>query len=146
MTTKRLLVLANSIKVENFSLDTNTAEVDDGAPSKEMSSGEVVDCDEKKAKSSSSHLSITLPCEAFRNASARYNITVVFMEDITSMTRCFLGILTPRLDAHQDCTTQNGNDTTTDDTFSTTARQKKIPCGRILRVDDDVLCQMLLGP
>ncbi|KAL3806436.1 LOW QUALITY PROTEIN: hypothetical protein ACHAXA_002807 [Cyclostephanos tholiformis] len=60
--------------------------------------GEVVklddDLENKPGSSSSSHLSITLPCKSYHDSSTRYNITIMLV-DAAPTKRCFLGILTP---------------------------------------------------
>ncbi|KAL9178433.1 hypothetical protein ACHAXT_003763 [Thalassiosira profunda] len=50
--------------------------------------------EEEEEPAGSSHLSITLPCRRFRGADARYNITIIYMDDLSS--KCFVGILTPQ--------------------------------------------------
>lgn len=115
---------------------------------------------------SPSHLSITLPCRAFPKSSTRYNITVVFMNEMASMKRCFLGILTPSAaechyhDVADDslltsscdgsrcspiqASCRNANDTP--ERNGTAGTWRDLPRGKILRVDDDLLCRILLGP
>jgi len=105
------------VEVENFPLDGH---------------------DDEKLSRSCSHLSITLPCKSFRNSSKHYNITVVFMNDIAAMKRCFLGILTPRMQA----ASAKERDVALNEHAAATPRH--MPCGKILRVDDDLLCQTLL--
>jgi hypothetical protein len=104
--------------------------------------------------SSSSHLSITLPCKAFRRSSVKFNITIVFMDDEYSRERCFLGLLTPQDTPNGwDDTSLSSNESNPSDMISSNpdegARDSstvpRLPCGKVLRVDDNVLCQMLLG-
>lgn len=103
--------------------------------------------------SDSSHLSITLPCRLFHGSSCRYNITIVFMDDLSS--RCFIGILTPSSTSmaesdesspelsHAD---QGEEETQVIKTADQSTMAKPIlPFGRMLRVYDDVLCQLIFG-
>lgn len=88
------------------------------------------DCLGKKSRSSSSsvsHFSITLPCKSFHNSSTRYHVTIVYMDDILAK-RCFLGILTPSMEKE-------------DPYYSST----KFTYGKVLRINDDFLCQLLFG-
>lgn len=113
----------------------------------------------KRQLSSASHLSITVPCKSFQKSSTRYNITVVFMHDIVSeKKRCFLGILIPialkqnankvvsslasQDEVRADVAVQEeiGVSTTKDPSLST----PHIPCGKVIRVDDNLLCRILL--
>jgi len=112
-------------KVENLSMNE---EIDPGTPVRGR---------QNQLKSYASHLSITVPCKPFRKSSISYNITVVFMDDIASNERCFLGILTPR-PTTQDVVRADSMETT-----SSTPR--RVPCGKIVRVDDNLLCRLLLG-
>ena len=88
------------------------------------------------------------------------------MNDDASMKRCFLGILAPRdrgcngdgeddgglggssrgshssVQASSDSTNMPGRDVVT----ATLPPRQELPCGRMLRVDDDLLCRVLLGP
>ena len=69
------------VEVENFSLDEQEEENDSLDEQEDESSSEVAEAavvDNEKVRSSSSHLSITLPCKLFRNSSTRYNITVSY--------------------------------------------------------------------
>jgi len=159
------------VEVENFSLDEQEETNDDSSEVAEASSLEVAEAavaDNEKLRSPS-HLSITLPCKLFRNSSTRYNITIVFMNYSASSKRCFLGILTPRVDecnisddgsltgssydsapsiqASSNSTNKtNANGVEHQDEVVVAAPRQELPCGRILRVNDDLLCQMLLGP
>ena len=143
-------------KVENLSMNE---EIDPGTPVRGR---------QNQLKSYASHLSITVPCKPFRKSSISYHITVshsmqlllqyrflascsqlyrkwqlktitkvVFMDDIASNERCFLGILTPR-PTTQDVVRADSMETT-----SSTPRH--VPCGKIVRVDDNLLCRLLLG-
>lgn len=176
------------------------------------------DLEKKSRPSSSSHLSITLPCKSFHKAKTQYNVTVrkyrdlflffchltfvinlttptsfskkILYVDAASMKRCFLGILTPRRTAPQreDCSngdidhesclsnggsfgaftstnapsnnlTRHAHDTKEQREGGTKQRIKSlteehgavgsaaqlphIPCGKVVRIDDDFLCQIL---
>lgn len=147
------------------------------------------DLEKKSRPSSSSHLSITLPCKSFHKAKTQYNVTILYV-DAASMKRCFLGILTPRRTAPQreDCSngdidhesclsnggsfgaftstnapsnnlTRHAHDTKEQREGGTKQRIKSlteehgavgsaaqlphIPCGKVVRIDDDFLCQIL---
>jgi len=99
------------------------------------------------SSSTTSHLSITLPCILFRNSTTRYNITVVYMNDIPSMKRCFLGIITPRhgSDDNDDTSLDSSSSSKEIPNSSSSSPLPRLPCGRILRVEDELLCRMLLG-
>mmetsp|Transcript_23764 Transcript_23764/g.40621 ORF Transcript_23764/g.40621 Transcript_23764/m.40621 type:complete len:316 (+) Transcript_23764:435-1382(+) len=111
------------------------------------------DGDKKESSSNAtSHLCITLPCKLFQNSSTRYNITIIYMNDISSMKACFLGILTPRSkgDYHDDssftsCESSTCPDNSKDKDILAAPREHSLPHGQIIRVDDGMLCQVLLG-
>lgn len=136
--------------VENFVL---------GGKQEDTSSDVEVDPNNGGESRQPSHLSITLPCRAFRNSSVLYNITVVFMNDDSSVERCFLGILTPRarsgntdddsLSSHASYVSSGASSNLAEEPNSTAGASDddmplQLPCGKILRVDDDVLCHLLL--
>jgi len=156
------------VEVETFTLDD---EKDGrGAVGSAMTLPTWKELHKKCARSSPiSHLSITLPCKLFQNCLTRYNITIVFMNDISSANTCFLGILTPRSNGKDgkddddssfksyDESTCNSVDATSDlvkksnaqlmhREVATHSQQHSLPCGKILRVNDGLLCLILVGP
>mmetsp|Transcript_27837 Transcript_27837/g.58806 ORF Transcript_27837/g.58806 Transcript_27837/m.58806 type:complete len:332 (+) Transcript_27837:508-1503(+) len=139
------------VEVETFTLDD---EKDGrGAVGSAMTLPTWKELHKKCARSSPiSHLSITLPCKLFQNCLTRYNITIVFMNDISSANTCFLGILTPRSkgDYHDDssftsCESSTCPDNSKDKDILAAPREHSLPHGQIIRVDDGMLCQVLLG-
>jgi hypothetical protein len=198
------------------SLEEEEEEVAESMTTTEMAGDD--DLEKKSRPSSSSHLSITLPCKSFHKATTQYNVTVrkyrdlflffcyltyvinlttstsfskkILYVDAASMKRCFLGILTPRRTApqredcsngdidHESCLSNGGSfgafastnapsnhltrhvhytkEQREDGTkqrikslteehgaAGSTAQLPNIPCGKVLRIDDDFLCQIL---
>lgn len=87
---------------------------------------------------------------------------VVFMDDIVSEDRCFLGILTPSAvsqDSNAVSSPPGSQDEVRDDVQVQEERERSssastklppstsylIPRGRVVRVDDNLLCRILLG-
>lgn len=132
--------------VEEFTLDES---------GRSSNAGETTTDGNKSTISSSSHLSITLPCRQLSHdlphLSTGYNITVVFMNATVSTKSCFLGIFTPRA-SDDDCSLSSGSIATEDSAVNGDDNQDvnesnvscHLPIGKILRVKDELLCQMLL--
>mmetsp|Transcript_29172 Transcript_29172/g.60532 ORF Transcript_29172/g.60532 Transcript_29172/m.60532 type:complete len:538 (+) Transcript_29172:81-1694(+) len=147
----------------------------------------------KKQKRKPSHLSITLPCKKLPQSKNPHNISIIFMDDLAPMKRCFLGIITsvvshfttspikaPKTsyvsmeqvqhDNEKKCTTAypeycqlnvpstsaknnrliSRKDQATSLGSGNSSLKKEtdiepLPCGRIVRVDDETLCEFLLG-
>ncbi|ACI64373.1 predicted protein [Thalassiosira pseudonana CCMP1335] len=95
-----------------------------------------------------SHLAITLLCKKFRGSDTRYNITIIFMDDDSPMKRCFFGVLTPSSPSghhgNKDEATVNciAPSVLSDDSDNASPAPS-LPTGKILRVGDDLLCQLL---
>ena len=82
------------------------------------------------------------------------------MNENASMKRCFLGIITPRSEdeevveddndflstpSHKKKTTPHPIEDTNGGGCFGASSPRRLPIGKILRVDDEYLCQMLLG-
>lgn len=110
-----------------------------------------------------SHLSITLPCNKLLQSSSAssYNITVVYMDDFSSVKRCFLGIISQgkvgcnvpsslaRCNSVVSSSSTSSNDDESEDSVGKAASNKSndsktaLPCGKILQIDDDLLFAMI---
>jgi hypothetical protein len=121
----------------------------------------------KNISSSSSHMSITLPCKALYNSSILYNITIVLLPAVAASQRCFLGILTPittppppttipatRVTEHKEeeeevvammVSKQEQQHYCHDGPPCRPYYPKFLACGKVLSIDDKFLCQLLLG-
>ena len=117
--------------------------------------------DESQEPSKSSHLSITLPCNKLLRSSltSSYNITVIYMNDIVNVKKCFLGIITKEEDCCRASSTFTrcnsvvsssslkehyaDNDDNTENNIGNESSKVALPCGRILRIDDDMLFTMI---
>ena len=72
------------------------------------------------------------------------------MDDVVTEERCFLGILIPSAvaqDSNEEVLSQVRDER--EERKSTTMNERSspclIPCGQVVRVDDNLLCHILLG-
>jgi len=119
--------------------------------------------EENVATPMTSHLSITLPCNKLLQSSSAssYNITVVYMNDFSSIKKCFLGIISQgkdgcnvpsslaRCNSVVSSSSTSSNDDEAEDYFGKVASKERsdsktaLPCGKILQIDDDLLFAMI---
>lgn len=160
---------SSSVSSNNDDVDERRCDCDDDGRSSALSSVGHHPTTAAATPPSSSHLSITLPCKSFRgDPTSRYNITIIFMHDLSS--RCFVGILTPQAPSssiipdnvvssisNAICDDEDDDDeyeqeeevhsstkkTTTTKTVAQARSSSLLPIGRMLRLRDDVLCQMI---
>lgn len=110
--------------------------------------------DENVVVSKTSHLSITLPCNKLlqSTSASSYNITVVYMNDFSSVKKCFLGIISQGKDDRNvpsALARSNSVVSSSSSSIGSAANNKcsgakaALPCGKILQIDDDLLFALI---
>lgn len=110
--------------------------------------------DENVVVSKTSHLSITLPCNKLlqSTSASSYNITVVYMNDFSSVKKCFLGIISQGKDDRNvpsALARSNSVVSSSSSSIGSAANNKSsgakaaLPCGKILQIDDDLLFALI---
>ena len=111
--------------------------------------------DETLAVSKTSHLSITLPCKKLLQSSSAssYNITVVYMNDFSSVKKCFLGIISqgkngctippPLARSNSVISSSSSSIGGATSNESSDSKATTLPCGKILQIEDDLLFALI---